>query len=98
MQIEMIRDWPGKCVPLMRERRPDEFTFRFSPAIKIVEAVFVVMLPKGEDAYYEPIGFQEFNTDCAITTSANGEDRVEVVLAVKDMPSDQTIGMRLEIK
>jgi hypothetical protein len=98
LQIEMIRDWPGKCVPLMRDRKADEFTFRFSPAIKIVEAIFVVTLPKGEDVYYEPIGFQEFNTDCTIVTSVNGDDSVEVVLTVKDMPADQAIGMRLETK
>ncbi|HYQ63233.1 hypothetical protein [Actinophytocola sp.] len=97
LQIEIIRDWPGKCLPLIR-RSPDEFTFRFSPAMTIAEAFFVVILPKGEDAYYEPVGFHEPCKDYSVARSSNGDDRVEIALRIKDLPPDCRIGMRLELK
>lgn len=97
LQIEMIRNWPGKCAPLMR-RNPDEFTFKFSPAMTIAEAVFIVVLPEGEDAYYEPVGFQEPCKEYSIARNENGGERVEITLNIKDLPPDRRIGMRLELK
>jgi hypothetical protein len=98
IQIEMEREWPGKCVPLMKERGPDTFVFNFSRALHIEHATYVVVLPKGADAYYEPIGFHQPNGNFSVTPGRNRDGRSEFKLTVKDIPPDTRIGMRLQLK
>ena len=52
VRLEMEWRWPGKCIPLAKERRPDEFAFRFNNPVE--RASYVVVLPAGEDAYFDP--------------------------------------------
>lgn len=59
IQIEIEREWPGKCIPLMKERAPDNFGFNMSGALHIKQAKYIIVLPKDTDVYYEPIGFQQ---------------------------------------
>jgi hypothetical protein len=94
----MERKWPGKCVPLMKDRRPDDFIFNFSRALHIEHATYVVILPKGSEAYYEPIGFLSSSTEFSVSTARGREGKVEFTLTTKDIPPDTRIGMQLQLK
>jgi hypothetical protein len=96
VRLEMDRVWPGKCIPLMREHRPDSFTLKFTCTIDY--ASYTIVMPPGVDVYYDPIGFTEGDADISLTRERNREGRVEVVLTGTDIAMEREIGVRLELK
>ncbi|MEV4317460.1 hypothetical protein [Actinocrispum sp. NPDC049592] len=97
LRFEVEWSWPGQCVPLMRERRPDEYIFKFSKLWPLERATYAVILPAGLDAYHEPVGFAEPNGDFSIDASDDG-DRRKFSFTGCNFPPRKRIGMRLELK
>jgi hypothetical protein len=88
--------WPGKCIPLMRYREPDVFKVHFTQLIEYVR--YSVVLPGGEDAFFDPVGFDATNKDYTITSAKNSQGNAEVVFSGRNVPPDQRVGMRLDLK
>lgn len=88
--------WPGKCAVLVKHREPDIFRIHFS---KIIEfARYAVVLPEGEDAFYDPIGFTHGENGYRISSGLNSSDQVEVSFVAHNVPANRPIGMRLDLK
>lgn len=98
LTIRMERVWPGKCIPLMIHHDPDHFTLRFDRAMKIEAATYVVVLPAGCEAHYEPIGFNSSDARFVLNYERNSEGRATFTLRVQGLDPDQRVGMRLELK
>jgi hypothetical protein len=96
IHLEMEWFWPAKCAPLVRNREPDEFAFRFSNPVESVS--YTVILPRRLDAYYDPIGFGPNDTAFSITPGRSQEGRNQFVLTARNLPLKRRIGMRLELK
>lgn len=96
VSYEIIREWPGKCIPMMRLREPESFTYDYTRPIDYLR--YVVVLPPGVDVYCDPIGFAEGTNGYSLTTDTNAEGRTQVTLVVTDVSVDRKVGMRLETK
>jgi hypothetical protein len=88
--------WPGMCAPLMRGQGPDKFTLRF--ATPVAHARYRVVLPRGFDAYFEPVGFDAGNDGLALATSVVENGQSSFVFEGRDLPMRRPVGMRLELK
>ncbi|PSL52427.1 hypothetical protein B0I31_11399 [Saccharothrix carnea] len=89
-------DWPGKCAPLMRDRGPDDFTFRFRTPV--VCARYRVALPRGADVYLEPLGFSEGDDGFELIRAVDGSGRPVFGIESTAVPLRENVGMRLELK
>jgi hypothetical protein len=98
LTIRMERFWPGKCVPLMVHHDPDQFALKFDPAITIEAATYVVILPPGREAHYEPIGFNSTDGRFSLSAESDAEGRATFTLRVQNLDPDHRVGMRLELK
>jgi hypothetical protein len=94
--LEIVRDWPGKCVPLMRLRQPDWFTYDYTRPTDYLS--YVVILPPGVDVYCEAIGFTQGAPGFSLEAMVNTEGCTQVTLIATNVPVDRRIGMLLEIK
>jgi hypothetical protein len=88
--------WPGMCAPLMRDREPDTFTVRF--ATPVVYARYKVALPRGYDAYVEPVGFEEDANGFAAGPAKGEDGRPVFLFEGVDLPEHEKLGMRLQLK
>lgn len=95
--LEMIRIWPAKCLPLMREGAADTFTFRRTERMPIQRMEYHVILPTGFNATYEPVGFTEPHSKISVDAFTDTESRRVIACRVNDLPERKTIGMRLEL-
>lgn len=95
VKLEVDRAWPGKCIPLVRGR-PETFTLQFARPIDY--ASYVVVLPPGAEAYYDPIGFSEGQDGFSLTSKRNNEGRLEFTLVATCITYNQKVGMRLQLK
>jgi hypothetical protein len=95
--FEVVRTWPAKCQPLMRDGKPEEFILRTTSLLGIQHAEYSVVLPLGFDAVYEPIGAGE--PDVQLTTDAeyDQEGRRVFVWRADKVPSMTGVGVRLEL-
>ncbi|QFZ17676.1 hypothetical protein [Saccharothrix syringae] len=89
-------EWPGRCEPLVRNRVPEDFVMRFQTPV--VYASYKVVLPRGTDAYVEPVGFDENENGFFAGPSAEENGRPVFLFDGFDLPERRTIGMRLELK
>lgn len=94
LTIEM--EWPGKCIPLVRYREPDEFRMHFRSRVE--HAHYVVVLPLGVEAYYQPIGFVSGQRGYSITSALNTAGHQEIAFTAYDVPARSLVGMRLDLK
>ena len=81
----------------MKDGIADKFTFRF--VAKVAYARYRITLPRGCEAVYEPVGFEE--TDDNYTFGLMGEDsegRLQYVFEGVDIPPYHEVGVRLELK
>lgn len=88
--------WPAMCSPLMRDRRPDTFTLRF--ATPVAYARYKVALPRGYDAYLEPVGFEEHRNGYSCGPANSEDGRPVFLFEGFDLPVHDAVGMRLELK
>lgn len=96
VRICMELDWPGMCAQLLRHREPDTFELHFARQADHVR--YVIVLPPGEDAYYEPIGFKTGENGFRLTGRQSSAGQVEVELIADDLPAGHRAGMRLDLK
>ncbi|HEX3592454.1 MAG TPA: hypothetical protein VHV74_22770 [Pseudonocardiaceae bacterium] len=94
--LEIVRDWPGKCIPLMRLREPDDFTYDYTRPVD--HLVYTVILPPGVEVYCDPIGFTHGTNGFSLKTEINAERCTQVTLTASDVSIDKKIGMRLELR
>jgi len=97
IRLEMIRIWPAKCLPLMRDGAADTFTFRRTDRMPILRIEYQVILPTGFNATYEPVGFTEPHSKITVDAFTDTESRRVIACRVNDLPERITIGMRLEL-
>jgi hypothetical protein len=88
--------WPGKCAPLMRDGRCDEFTIRLDRVVE--HARYRIVLPKGYGTYCEPIGFQSGDSGFSVVSATTDEGCSAYQLEARDLPVDRNVGLRLELK
>jgi hypothetical protein len=96
--FEMIRLWPAKCQPMMRDRHAEDFTLRISSLLKIQQVEYSVTLPPGFDAVYEPIGAGEPNVHLVTETDLDHEGRRVFTWRTASLPTSTKVGIRLELK
>jgi hypothetical protein len=54
IHFELTRNWPAKCLPLMREREVETFSIATTRFLEIQQVEYRIVLPAGFDAVYEP--------------------------------------------
>jgi hypothetical protein len=97
VQLEMVRFWPAKCRPLMRQGVADDFFFRTTELLRIQQFEYQVILPLGFDVVYRPIGFTEPDEHTSIDVYNDTEGRRVVVCRASRLPHRQSVGMQLEL-
>jgi hypothetical protein len=93
-QVEL--DWPGKCVPLMRKRTPDEFVLTFSRPNEYLE--YVIVLPSGCEVYHDVVGLVRGQDTFQLSCGPDGEGGTEVRLMAHGVREGQRVGLRLDRK
>ena len=96
--FEVVRTWPAKCMPLMRQGEAETFSFKTTGLLKIQHVDYSVVLPVGFDAVYEPIGANEPNAQVSIEAQDDREGRRVFRLRANKVPTLKEIGIRLELK
>jgi hypothetical protein len=94
--LEIVRDWPAKCFPLMRLREPEVFAHDYTRPIDYLS--YTVVLPPGVEVYCDPIGFTDGTAGFSLETRTNQDGCTQVTLIATDVPVDRKIGMTLEVK
>jgi hypothetical protein len=88
--------WPVRCRPLVRDRRPDEFCVTTGPAMDLLE--YTVVLPRGREAFYDPVGFGIGEKGLTLVSRTTPEGRTEIFLRAKGLTEGRRIGMWLDLK
>lgn len=96
--LEVERVWPGKCVPLMKRRDPDSFTFGFNKLMPVQSIEYHLVLPAGFEAFQEPIGFVQPDQSMSLEVETDAERRKVYTFRAQEVPEDRRVGMRLEIR
>lgn len=97
VRFEVVRIWPRKCLPLMREGAVDSFTFKNTSLIKIVNVEHTIVLPLGMSARYEAIGFNEGDPGSPLKITVSDDD-ASFCFTAKMIPEKESVGIRLELK
>ncbi|MEV5719366.1 hypothetical protein AB0L41_36240 [Amycolatopsis mediterranei] len=89
--------WPGKCERLVKDKQPDEFTFTVSHYLERFD--YTVILPKGKEFLYEPIGFKSPSPNIKLSPKFNkDEDQSRIRLRANRVKGVVCIGMLLQLK
>jgi len=96
LRIMLTLTWPGMCEPLVKRRLPDDYVLHFGRDIEFVR--YVVVLPEGEDALVERIGFEAGDEGYRVKTGANATGRMEVSLIARHVPAKHRFGFRLDLR
>lgn len=94
LQVEL--DWPGRCIPLIRRRVPEDFALTFHGSPEYVE--YLIVLPVGLDTYHEVIGLVRGRDTFELDRSGGDGRSVEIRLVTRDMEPKQRVGLRLDLK
>lgn len=94
--FEVIRTWPGKCLPLIRGDT-ETFSFRTSPLLEIQHVEYSVVLPNGFDAVYELIGAGAPGILLSADLEYDKDGRKVLVWRADKVPARMELGMRLEL-
>jgi hypothetical protein len=95
--FEVMRHWPGKCLPLMRGREAEDFTLRTTNHLQVQSIEYRVVLPRGFDAIHELIGSTEPDVTISAETEYDEENRKVLVWRSGRLPTATTVGMRIEL-
>jgi len=96
--FEVVRTWPAKCLPMMRNEQGEDFSFRTTGLLEIQHVDYSVVLPLGLDAVYEPIGATDPQVQLSIETRHDQEGRRVFVWHADKVPTFKAVGIRLELK
>ncbi|HEX6352062.1 hypothetical protein [Actinophytocola sp.] len=97
VRLEMVRYWPAKCMPLMRQGAAENFYFRTTDLLRIQHLEYQVILPLGFDVMHAPIGFHEPDEHTSVDAYTDTEGRRVIVCRADRLPIRQPVGMRLEL-
>lgn len=97
VRLEVVRFWPAKCRPLMRQGVAEDFFIRTTDLLQIQQFEYQVILPVGYDVVHRPIGFTEPDEHTSIDAYSDTEGRRVVVCRASQLPHRQSVGMRLEL-
>ena len=87
--------WPKKCAPLL-DGAPDEFGMMFWEPTRRV--TYRVLLPKGAEAYAEPMGRTESFAGVRLRRKVDDDGRETITCQLSDLPVRHRAGMRLQLK
>jgi hypothetical protein len=96
--FEMVRTWPAKCLPMMRENEAEDFTLRTTSRLQVQRIEYRVILPPGFDAVHELIGSTQPDVNLWAETEYDPENRRVFVWRSANVPALTTVGIRLELK
>jgi len=96
LRLQISWHWPGKSLPLMM-RKTDSFFFNFTKSSPVDYASYVVVLPKGFDAHFSPIGFTTSDSRFSLGTGID-KGCNEFVFEGVDIPLNKRVGMMLQLK
>lgn len=89
-------DWPGKCRSLVVGREPVDFTVRVDHGLEHLE--YVIVLPPGEDACYDPVGFGVTDQRFRLSSQSTNGGCLEVTLSGSRIPPMPKVGVRMDLK
>lgn len=95
--FEVTRNWPAKCLPLIREGIPEDFVIQTTNFLAIQEVDYRVVLPSGFDAVHELIGSTMPNVRLSAEQYQDQEGRRVFVWRTGQVPARTKVGMRLEL-
>ena len=98
IRFEVVRTWPAKCRPLMRDQVAESFIFRVTQLLDIRRVEYTIVLPAGFDAVHEPIGHLEPDIDLSVEDERDQEGRRVLTLRATPVPPGKAVGLRLELK
>jgi hypothetical protein len=98
ISFEMVREWPAKCHPLMRNEEAESFILRTTNRLQIRSAEYRVILPPGYEAVSELIGARNPDAQLSADTETDKENRKVYVWRSGPIPTMSWIGMRLQLK
>lgn len=96
LKLQISWHWPGKSLPLMMHKT-DSFFFTFTKASPVDYASYVVVLPRGLDAHFSPIGFEMSDPQFSLFTRVD-KGCNEFVFEGVDIPLNRRVGMMLQVK
>lgn len=97
IHFEVVRVWPGKCRPLMREQAAEEFIFRSTSLLVIRQVNYTIVLPEGFEAIHEPIGQHHPDVNLAVLSHRDKEGRSVFAWSADLVPADTAVGIRVEL-
>jgi hypothetical protein len=97
IHFEVVRLWPGKCRPLMRDLKVEEFVFRSTGLLVTRQVRYTIVLPEGFEAINEPIGQQDPDVNLVVLPPRDHKGRSVVGWSAELVPPDTTVGIRLEL-
>lgn len=97
ISFQLVRLWPAKCLPLMRDQEADGFTLYMTNRLQVQSAEYRVILPPGFDAVQELIGATHPDVHLSAETEYDQEDRKVFVWRSEKIPVMTAIGMRLQL-
>jgi hypothetical protein len=96
--LEVVRTWPAKCRPLMREGVAENFSLRTTSLLEVQRIEYCVVLPHGYNAVYERIGHTDPNVGLTIESEPDKEGRSTFRWCANCLPSFKEVGIRLELE
>jgi hypothetical protein len=96
--FELTREWPAKCLPLMREREVETFSIATTRFLEIQQIEYRIVLPVGFDATYEPYGETDPGVHLTTEAESDPEGRRVFVWRSGTVPARTAVGIRLELK
>jgi len=97
IHFEVVRVWPGKCRPLMRDHEAEEFIFRSTNLLVMRRVNYTIVLPEGFEAIHEPIGQQHPDVNLAVLSHQDKEGRMVFAWSADLVPADTAVGIRVEL-
>jgi hypothetical protein len=88
--------WPARSKRLVGDRLPDDFCVRVKPPLDLLE--YTVVLPVGEEAFYDPIGFSSDDPHFLLVSRSNSSGCQEISFTGRDVPVAGRIGLRVDLK
>jgi hypothetical protein len=97
VRFEVVRTWPAKCRPLMRDHVAESFVFRNTRILDIRRVDYTVVLPNGFEAVHEPVGHLEPDVHLAVSEARDNEGRRTFTWRADMVPAGKMVGIRLEL-
>jgi hypothetical protein len=98
IRFEVVRTWPAKCRPLMRDQVADSFVFRTATQLLDIRHVeYKIVLPAGFDAVHEPIGQLAPQVHLTVEDERDQEGRRVFTWRADLVPAGTAVGVMLEL-